>query len=122
MSKYFWLCKLNKQKHEKAQPQGFWQCLFRSRSAVNLLFLVIAIVLGSLYLFQVNRTATSGFAVKDLNTQITELKESHQKLELQVADLQSLQQIQSATKRLELIARTKLEYVQTTTGAVALEK
>lgn len=84
--------------------------------------MVIAIVLGSLYLFQVNRTATSGFAVKDLNTQITELKESHQKLELQVADLQSLQQIQSATKRLELIARTKLEYVQTTTGAVALEK
>lgn len=122
MSKYFWLCKLNKQKHEKAQPQGFWQGVFRSRSTLNIFFLAIAVVLGSLYLFQVNRTATSGFAVKDLNTQIAELKESHQKLELQVADLQSLQQIQSATKRLELVARTKLEYVPTTVGAVALEK
>lgn len=122
MSKYFWLCKLNKQKHETNQPLSLRQCLFASRTAVNLLLLGVALFFGALYLIQVNRTATSGFAVKDLNQQITELKENHQKLELRVADLQSLQQIQSATERLELVARTKLEYVQPTGGTVALER
>ncbi len=122
MSKYFWLCKVNTQKHVDGRPMRFKDKIKCSPLALNILFIVVIVLLGTAYLVQINQTATSGFAMKDMNKQINELKEQHQKLELQVADLQSLQNIQDATERLQLVSHTKLEYVQPTDGMVALEK
>ncbi|MBU1890752.1 hypothetical protein KJ782_04675 [Patescibacteria group bacterium] len=89
---------------------------------LSVLFFAAIILLGATYLVQVNRTATSGFAVNDLNRKISELKENNQKLELEIADLQSLQNIQESSERLKLVAHTKLEYIQPSEGVVALEQ
>ncbi|MDD5566856.1 MAG: hypothetical protein PHH01_01550 [Patescibacteria group bacterium] len=122
MSKYFFLCKTNQQKYAATKRPSLFQCLSQKPKTLNIALLVLIIVLGLAYLVQVNRTATSGFAIDSLNKDIKDLQESSQKMELQVADLQSLQKIQAATERLQLVARTKLEYLEPTQGAVALER
>jgi len=122
MSKYHWLCQINSQKHQVNQKSSLGRRFFGCRSAVNILLFSIIVVLIGVYLIQVNRTATSGFEMNSLNKKIQNLKESSQKLELQMADLQSMKNIQEATERLQLVASSKLEYIQPTEGIVALEK
>ncbi|MDP3964120.1 MAG: hypothetical protein Q8Q20_00465 [bacterium] len=121
MSKFFWLSPANRKKHvndKKGVPQKFRL----TQSRVNLLLFIAILVLGAAYLVQVNRTATSGFAVEDLDSEIGQLQESHRKLELQVAELQSLQRIKAASDRLDLVATTAPIYLQASAGVVAIEK
>lgn len=122
MSKYFWLCKVNTKKHIDGRKTRLRDRITCSPTALNVIVIVLLIILGTAYLVQINQTATSGFAVKDMNQKISQLEEQHQKLELEIADLQSLQNIQSASDRLQLVSHTKLDYIQPTDGAVALEK
>jgi cell division protein FtsL len=122
MTKFFRFCQINNQKHAPSNQTNLWHRLMSRRPVINVALFVLILVLGVGYLWQVNITATSGFAVKDLNTQLTEMQEAQQKYQLKIADLQSLQRIQLATGRLKLSTQTKLQYINNTAGAVALEK
>ncbi|MFA6197864.1 MAG: hypothetical protein WC734_01765 [Patescibacteria group bacterium] len=122
MTKFFRFCQVNNQKHTTPKQAGWLRRLLSRRPLVNVLLFGLILVLGICYLWQINVTATSGFAVKDLNAQLSEMQESQQKLQLQIADLQSLQRIQLATERLKLNTPTRLQYINNAAGAVALEK
>lgn len=121
MSKYFNLART--QRH-KVQPgkRSIWQWVQGQRLLLNVGMFILLVGLGIGYLLQINTTATSGFAVKDLTTELREIQDGQQKLQLQIADLQSLQKIQASTERLQLVAQTRLEFVNPAAGAVALEK
>lgn len=122
MTKFLRLCRVNNQKHIASSQPSWWRRALSRRPVVNVILFGLILVLGICYLFQINKTATSGFTVKDLNNELADLQESQQKIQLQIADLQSLQHIQLATDRLKLSAQTRLQYINNTTGTVALEK
>jgi cell division protein FtsL len=122
MTKFFRFCQVNNQKHSTPKQNNWLHRLLQRRPLVNIMLFGFIIVLGICYLWQINITATSGFAVKDLNSQLADMQESQQKLQLQIADLQSLQRIQLATGRLKLSAKTRLQYINNVAGTVALEK
>ncbi len=122
MSKYFWLCKSNKKNYSDVQKKRLSNHFHCRPMAVNIIFLTLVIILAAAYLIQVNQTATSGFVVKDMNREISELRVINEKLGLEAAELQSLKYINDATERLRLIAQSKPEYIQTGGGPVALEK
>jgi hypothetical protein len=122
MTKFFRFSRVNNQKHTTPKQNIWWRRLLQHRPLVNVFLFGSILVLGICYLWQINITVTSGLAVKDLNGQLTEMRESQQKLQLRIADLQSLQRIQLATSRLKLNAKTRLQYINSVPGTVALEK
>ena len=70
--------------------------------------IILACLLGLLYLTQVTKTNALGYTIDSLEQQQTELKAEHNDLEIASARLQSLDRVQSsnATKDLVSVAPT----------------
>jgi hypothetical protein len=62
----------------------------------TVLIAVMVAVLGMIYLTQITKTSTYGYAIENLNIQKTELIAKKSELEVENARLKSLQKIQSS--------------------------
>jgi cell division protein FtsL len=84
----------------------------RSNFKINagLFFLIISSAL--VYIFSANTMATTGFQIKRLSSQLTDLEEQHKKLELQNSTLQSVSTIQQKTASLNLVPSTNITYLK----------
>jgi outer membrane murein-binding lipoprotein Lpp len=72
----------------------------------TIILIVLACLLGLLYLTQVTKTNAFGYKINDLQTQATQLQSEHDDLEVASARLQSLDRVQSsdAAKSLATVA------------------
>jgi cell division protein FtsB len=77
-------------------------------SGLGILSIVVAA--GFLYIFQVTSSAVGGYDTTSLEKQIVKLHDERRDLEMQVADLQSLQAIEQGAKKLQLVASDKVMY------------
>jgi len=77
-------------------------------SGLGILSVIIAA--GFLYIFQITSSAVGGYDTTSLEKQITKLQDERRDLEMQVADLQSLQSIERGAKKLRLVASDKVLY------------
>lgn len=62
----------------------------------TIILIVLACMLGLLYLTQVTKTNAYGYTINDLQTKQTELKSEHDDLEVASARLQSLDRVQAS--------------------------
>lgn len=62
----------------------------------SIILIVLACVLGLLYLTQVTKTNAHGYEINRLQEQRTELKEEHANLEVAAARLQALDRVQNS--------------------------
>src|ERR1700740_2962741 len=62
----------------------------------TIILIVLACVLGLLYLTQVTKTNAFGYRINDLRQQQTQLKQEHDELEVSAARLQALSRVQSS--------------------------
>ncbi len=67
-----------------------------------------------IYLVQVNSFSTKGYEINNLQKKIQQLKDGQKALEVQAAELQSLQRIQSDPIILNMVPVSSINYVQTT--------
>ena len=74
----------------------------------TIILIVLACLLGLLYLTQVTKTNAFGYKINDLQTQATQLKSEHDDLEVASARLQSLDRVQSSdtAKNMTAVAPT----------------
>lgn len=74
----------------------------------TIILIVLACVLGLLYLTQVTKTNAYGYKINTLQDQQTQLKEQHDDLEVAAARLQALDRVQAsdAAKSLVSVAPT----------------
>lgn len=86
----------------------------------NIIILVLISLVGVLYLGQINSMTIKGFKMKTLEEKQSAFKENIRKMELQIADLQSMQKIQERVKNLNMISVAKVEYVAPS-GTVAVK-
>lgn len=79
---------------------------------VSLKFITIVVItlLSLLYLAQANRSATKGYAVKELEENKTDLKEDIEALEVEASRQKSLKEIEAKTKDLGMVEVDKVEY------------
>ncbi len=70
-----------------------------------------AVVMGVMYLVMTNAVATNGYEIKALQQEAKNLEQVHQKLQVQVAEQQSLQKVQSSVVAAGYVATTRVEYV-----------
>ncbi len=80
---------------------------------------VIILLLGAVYLFQLNRSSTKSFAVSALVQQHEQLLQQKQDLELQQAQLSALSNLENAPVVSQLVASTNVEYLAPATSDVA---
>ena len=77
---------------------------------VNVSLLSIILALGTYYLLQVNNLAITGYSIRDYENQIVELEEENHRLELVIAQKQSIYEVRSKVHVLALEPVGNLQY------------
>lgn len=79
---------------------------------INLGLWVISLifVIGVAYLIQVNSITTKGFEMEKLEQNLTSIKETNKRLELEMASLKSIQTIESEVNTLNLVPSSGVNY------------
>jgi hypothetical protein len=70
----------------------------------TIILIVLACVLGLLYLTQVTKTNAYGYKIHELQTQATELKQEHDELEVASARLQSVDRVKNSDVAKNLVS------------------
>lgn len=78
--------------------------------AVNLSLFAVILALGTYYLVQVNNLAITGYSIRDYENQIYELEDENHRLELVIAQKQSIYEVKDKVAELDLEPVNYLEY------------
>lgn len=84
--------------------------------------LVGVALLGFFYLQQVLGTASQGTDIQNLESRVLELNKQQRVLELQGAELRSIQAVEERVKQLNLITVDRVAYLASPSGHVAVAK
>jgi len=98
----------------------FWN-LTRYRSSLAIL-IIINFLAGFFYLTQTNLTATSGYEIKSLEKEIAQLQEDNKNYNLAFIKLQSMDQIVTGAKTLNLVPADNVETLNADNNAVAINR
>lgn len=94
-----------------------------SQSTITLGFAVIALIgvvlIGFVYLQQVFGTASQGEDIQHLEQQLVDLKEQQRELELQGAELRSIQTVEETVQQLNLVTTDRVAYLSPERDRVA---
>ena len=82
---------------------------------------VATIALAVIYIWQVNHAATAGYAMRDLESSIHELELAQERLDLQVAELQSVASVSNRVQMLGLTEVAAVKYL-VNSGSVAINR
>lgn len=80
---------------------------------------VVILLLGGIYLYQLNRSSTKSFMVSALVKQQDQLLQQKRDLELQQAQLSALSNLENTPIVSQLVASTNVEYLTPATSDVA---
>ena len=86
---------------------------------VNLLIGAVIVVMGVVYLVQINALATKGYQIRELESQLAQLEEEKSDLELESLELQSMGSIKDKVADLGMVAVGQAEHLTITPVAVA---
>ncbi len=78
----------------------------------TIVLIVLACILGLLYLTQVTKTNAYGYQIDELRTQATALKSEHDELEVAAARLQALERANSSSANNDLVSVAPTAVVQ----------
>jgi len=82
--------------------------------------IVLLAVLGFVYLQQVVGTASQGADIQALETKIDDLQETQRQLELEGAELRSIQTVEDRVQELNLVESDQVAYLAPRVERVAL--
>lgn len=107
---------------QRFHKESIWKKFKIGSISIRMVIFGLIILVGLVYLVQINRVSTSGFKLKELSQKAEELRLTNKKLELQAEELQSLKNIMAASADLKLVGVSKVDYVILPPAAVALGK
>jgi cell division protein FtsL len=107
-------------KNERAHNEKKLKKVRLGHISISMVVVTLTVLVGFVYLVQVNTVSTWGFKIKDLSQRAEDLQRENKKLELQVSELQSLRTIKEASKDLELVGVSTMDYVTLPPSEVAL--
>lgn len=80
----------------------------------------VSIALFSAYVWQVNIVSIAGFGAKEIEREISVLRQEQSKLEREVAELQSVESVNRRIKMLGLVPAEQITYVLPDQTSVAI--
>ncbi|MFC1598344.1 hypothetical protein ACFL2M_02305 [Patescibacteria group bacterium] len=78
---------------------------------VRVILIVLIAIMAVSYLWLVNSSATLGFRLSDLDSQVLALESNYQKLELEQTALRSLEHIQEQGESMNMVATGRVDYL-----------
>ena len=111
MSKFFQLAKRTNNRVKPAPRNASFK---PSITMLNLVVLSLLLVTGVGYLVQVNSTLTKGYAIRDLETKISQLQAQGSELKLSALELESMQNVQAKVDQLGMVAVGDVDYLTQT--------
>lgn len=96
--------------------------VLKQLSWLQISFFAATAILGILYIWQVNVAATRGFAMRELDRDIAEFQLENERLQMDVARLQSIDSVSSRIKMLGLTEVNRIEYLSPEEGVVAINR
>src|SRR5689334_15927650 len=82
-------------------------------------FIVLVAAFGIGYLMQINAASSKGLQIRTLEREISDLKEQGERIELKVAQEQSVQAVETKVKEMGMVPTPKIDYVMATAPQVA---
>ena len=103
-------------------PQGrsFGAIVERHRLAINLASFALVAILAAAYVIQVNRSAASGYDVRELQTRLGALTLENQNLEGDVQRAQALERVSHSVRMLGFVPAGTPTYVTSAAPSYAL--
>ncbi|GEM_PF-3393150 len=89
------------------------------RGAALAVFGALVVAFGAGYLMQINAASTKGYEIRALEREIAELKEESERIELKVAQEQSVRQVEEKVKSMGMVPTPSVDYVMATVPQVA---
>ncbi len=84
-------------------------------------FLVgLTVLFGVLFIWKTSTASTKGYELNDYEKQINSLEQENQRLQLQIAEIQSLKNIEKRIPELGMVVADSAEYALLTGSSVAL--
>ncbi|MDD4995572.1 MAG: hypothetical protein PHW53_03865 [Patescibacteria group bacterium] len=111
--------KLTNIRHEIKRQDTFLK-LFKITN-LNIVAMILVMIMGGFYLVQVNKVTTKGYKIRDLEKKIQAIEDSSRKVELEIAELQSLDSVEERVKTLGMVPVENVRYVKKP-GAVAVNR
>jgi len=78
-------------------------------------------IIGLLYIFQTNSVATKGYDLEKYEKKLADLQKENQKMIIELADLESMNNLENKTNEFCAINYKDINYVASTSGIVAME-
>ena len=69
-------------------------------------------ILGVVYLYQINSIVTRGYDIRDMESQIKDLKQENDKLKIKEVELKSMYNIEKSMKDLDLVSSQAVSYLE----------
>lgn len=104
------------------QPHHWWHRIGVSSQKFAILLVVTTFLSGFGYVLLTNKTASEGFAIKQLQNNIADLQTQNEKLQIQAADLQSLAVADQAASKMNLKPVDAFQVLPSGTGSVAFSR
>ncbi|MEK7546226.1 MAG: hypothetical protein AAB554_04090 [Patescibacteria group bacterium] len=101
--------------HHAPRKAGF---RLSGKPAAVLIGLTVA-AFGAGYLMQINAASSKSMQIRKLENEISELKETSERIELKVAKEQSVQAVEMKVKEMGMVPTPKIDYVMATVPQVA---
>ncbi|MCX6743842.1 MAG: hypothetical protein NT116_06470 [Candidatus Parcubacteria bacterium] len=83
---------------------------------------VLVFCCGMIYLWQINGLATRGYQIKELEEKAAELKDTNQKLQIQITQLRSTSRLEEKVAQLNMVEVSRIEYLQANGSTVAMNR
>ena len=87
----------------------------------NLCLIAATLVLFVGYLMMNNRAATKGFAIRNAERQIAELREDGRKLDLEMVSAQAMENVDTHVSGLGFVPVSHVDYISTAPAMVAVK-
>jgi cell division protein FtsL len=86
----------------------------RTAGFISPVFIVLACMAfsGLFYMYSVNQTAIKGIEASRVQRQIDDEKKRNESLKIKEAELESLYRIEDASKQLDMVAATNVNYIE----------
>lgn len=89
---------------------------------LNMAAFALVLVIGILYITQVNRSSTLGYEMRDLERGIEALEVQNAQLEHQIAELQSVDQVTHRLQMLGMVDVSEVSYASSASSGLAVNR
>lgn len=98
------------------------QLTVESKRVVSFFLAAFVCLVVISYILQMTSVSTKGYEIESYEKKLEDLKRENQKLQIELADLNSIYNIEETSSKLSKVSPKDINYIISSTGVVAMER